>query len=530
MGKSDTAIVDASEVVRNHRFLMLLDTLPFPTFVVAADGPAYYNNAFVTYVGFRPGSSHADRTALHHPDEQPILEAARDAGSRVDIDYVVEARLRRSDGAYRWHRIHNKPLIENGCRVAYLGTATDIHDSRSLNDLLEGRVRERTAELEEANRSLSEGAARYRDLYNRTPIALHSCDGNKCIVEVNDTWLEVFGYDRTEIIGRSIIDFMTPYSASIYQDKAWPEMLSSDGQARVVDYEFVTNAGRNFEGRLAARGVFDCSGRLIRTWAAIADVTAEKQASRALGQAQRLDAIGQLTAGIAHDFNNLLTAILTNLELLSRPSFSDVNRQQRLIGGARSAAERGAKLIRQLLAFARQQRIVAEPMDVNIAVEDMQSILWSTLGKNIEIVIAVEPGLPAAKADATQLELAVLNLAINARDALGREGRITITTASEIVGSPSRPEEPEAGRYVVVEVRDNGPGIDDAVRERMFEPFFTTKGIGHGSGLGLAQVLGIMKQLGGGVNVQTSPSEGTRIRLLMPIAEAEAAPRAGPLF
>lgn len=305
-------------------------------------------------------------------------------------------------------------------------------------------------------------------------------------------------------------------------------MLSSNGKARVVDYEFVNKSGQIFDGRLAARGVFDGAGRLIRTWAAISNITTEKQANRALGQAQRLDAIGQLTAGIAHDFNNLLTAILTNLELLSRPNSVDVNRQHRLIGGARSAAERGAKLTRQLLAFARQQRIVAEPTDVSAVVEDMRSILWSTLGKSIEIAIAAEPDLPAAQADATQLQLAVLNLAINARDALGPGGRITIKTASENVDAPSRPEEPEAGRYIVVAVGDNGSGIDDAVRERMFEPFFTTKSLGHGSGLGLAQVLGIMKQLGGGVNVRTSLNEGTTIRLLMPMAAAQAAPLAGP--
>jgi CheY-like chemotaxis protein len=223
-----------------------------------------------------------------------------------------------------------------------------------------------------------------------------------------------------------------------------------------------------------------------------------------------------------------LTAILTNLELLSRPSSSNIDRQQRLIGGARSAAERGAKLTRQLLAFARQQRIVAEPTNVNAVVEDMRSILWSTLGRGIEITIAVEPDLPAAQADATQLQLAVLNLAINARDASGPGGRLTITTASEIVGAPSRPEEPTAGRYVVVAVGDNGSGIDDAVRERIFEPFFTTKSLGHGSGLGLAQVLGIMKQLGGGVNVRTSLNEGSTIRLLMPVADAQAAPLASP--
>jgi PAS domain S-box-containing protein len=254
MTKSDTLLVDNSGVVQNQPFILLPDTLPFPAFVVTADGPAYYNEAFVTYVGFRPGSSYADRTALHHPDEQPILEAARNAGAKADVDYVVEARLRRSDGEYRWHRIHNKPLFECGRRVAYLGTTIDIHDPRLLNDLLEARVRERTSELEKANRSLIEGEARYRALYNRTPVALHSCDGNRRIVEVNDTWLGLFSYGRAEVIGKSVDNYMTSCSASIYKDKAWPEMLSSDGQIRVVDYDFVTKLdfGRS-------RGVAGCA-------------------------------------------------------------------------------------------------------------------------------------------------------------------------------------------------------------------------------------------------------------------------------
>ena len=515
-------------VIQDQRFLLLLDTLPFPAFIVSAAGPAHYNEAFIAYVGFRPGSNRANRTALHHPDEQEILEAARDAGTRADTDYVVEARLRRFDGHYRWHRIHNKPLFENGRRTAYLGTATDIHDSRMDNESLERRVLERTSELEEANRRLLSGEARYRDLYNRTPVALHSSDENACLIEVNGTWLELFGYDRGQVIGKSPSAFMTPASARQFRDMAWPQMLSSLGQVRIMDYQFVTNAGRIFEGRLAGRGVFDQAGRLIRTWAAIADVTAEKQANKALGQAQRLDAIGQLTAGIAHDFNNLLTAILANLELLARPGSSDVNRQQRLIMGARAAAERGAKLTGQLLAFSRQQRIAVEATDVNLIVEQMRLLLEGTIGEAIEVVVEAEPGLPLALADATQLELAVLNLAINARDALGTGGRITITTAVATVGASLRPEEPEAGQYVVVEVRDNGPGIDEIVRERMFEPFFTTKDAGRGSGLGLAQVLGIMKQLGGGISVRSAPNEGTGMRLLMPVAKDQVARPATP--
>ena len=183
---------------------------------------------------------------------------------------------------------------------------------------------ERTAELEMVNQKLTaeimrrqkteEGLraseARYKRLYNRTPMALQSVDSAARLIDVNDTWIEMFEYKRDEVIGRLPADFMTPDSAKRYREQAWPEMLASGGQLRVVDYQFVTRSGRIFDGRLAASGEFDADGRFVRSWSAIADVTAEKRADRDLRQAQRMDAVGQLTAGIAHDFNNLLTAIL----------------------------------------------------------------------------------------------------------------------------------------------------------------------------------------------------------------------------
>ncbi len=503
----------------DERFLLLLDTLPYPAFVIAAGShDVYYNHQFVAYVGFYPGSGRADRTALHHPDDQAALETARNMGVASDSDYVIEARLRRYDGAFRWHRIHNKPLFRDGSRIAYLGTAVDVDDSRTLNDHLEHRVRERTAELQAANLRLTAEEVRYRDLYNRTPIALHSSDKNGKLVDVNDTWLQMFGFARDAVIGRSPSAFMTEASAQVFRTRAWPEMLASGGTVRAVDYQFVTAAGPVLDGRLTARGVFDRNGRLIRTWCAIVDITAEKQAEGALRQAQRLDAIGQLTAGIAHDFNNLLTAILGNLELAARPGPQNEERRLRLIAGARTAAERGAALTGQLLAFSRQQRIVAEPLDVNRVIEEMRPLLTGSVGPAFELTLQIERDVPQALADATQLELAVLNLVINARDAMGTGGRITIATALATAGAPGRPEEPEPGDYVTVAVRDDGPGISDSVRDRMFEPFFTTKGVGRGSGLGLAQVLGIAKQLGGGLQVCVNPGRGATVSLFLPLA------------
>jgi PAS domain S-box-containing protein len=538
MSDQEVAPIDKGQQENETRFHLLLDTLPFIAFLIAPGGLAeHYNRRFIEYHGFVPGGDKAARTSLLHPDDQARLVSTRQTGAASRTEYIIEARLRRHDGVYRWHRLHNKPLIRDGELVGWLGTAFDVHDVIHANELLERRVRERTAELETVNQHLTaeilqrkqteEGLraseARYRLLYNRTPMALHSTNPEARLIDVNDTWLEMFEYTRQEVIGRSPAEFMTTESAARYRDQAWPEMLGSGGHLRVVDYQFLTRSGRVFDGRLAASGEFDVEGRFVRTWSAIADVTAEKRAYRDLRQAQRLDAVGQLTAGIAHDFNNLLTAILGNLELMSNRPARDLARTDRLIAGARGAAERGAKLTAQLLAFSRQQRIAAEPVDLNEVVQKMVPLLRSTIGGNVGINIQVDPRLSAALADATQLELAILNLAINARDAMPNGGVITIETARVALGEPAWPEEPALGDYVAVRVSDTGTGISDAVRERMFEPFFTTKEIGRGSGLGLSQVLGVVKQLGGGLAVRSAPGVGSCISIFLPPAAEVAA-------
>ncbi len=376
-----------------------------------------------------------------------------------------------------------------------------------------------TAELQQPGQidgAMSVSETRYRHLYNHTPIALHSTNADARLIDVNDTWLALFEYTRHAVVGRSPADFMTPESAQRYRDRAWPDMLASGGALRVVDYQFVTRSGRVFDGRLSAAGSFDADGRFLRTSSAIADVTAELRAERMLRQAQRLESVGQLTAGIAHDFNNLLTAILGNLELLSKQPPREPAYTDRLIARAKSAAERGAKLTSQLLAFSRQQKIAAEPLDLNQVITGMLPLLRSTIGDSIGINLQPAPGLFAALGDSTQLELAILNLAINARDAMPNGGVITIATANVTLGEPAWPEEPAPGDYVAVRVSDTGFGIADVVRERMFEPFFTTKEIGKGSGLGLPQVLGVLKQLGGGLTVRTAPNEGTCISMFLP--------------
>ncbi|MET0904724.1 MAG: response regulator [Tardiphaga sp.] len=244
-----------------------------------------------------------------------------------------------------------------------------------------------------------------------------------------------------------------------------------------------------------------------------------------LRQMQRLEAVGQLTSGVAHDFNNLLTVILGNLEFLQRDAGQTADPKfGRRIANMKQAAERGAKLTAQLLAFSRRQRLEAKPIDLNDSVSSMQDLLRSSMGGSVQLELVLHPQLWPALVDQTQLELVILNLAINARDAMQVGGSLAIETSNAIVGTPQRPEEPAAGEYVVVSVADTGTGMSDSVLARAFEPFFTTKEVGKGSGLGLAQVYGFAKQSGGGVRIETRVGEGTVVKVYLPrVLEASPA-------
>ena len=243
-----------------------------------------------------------------------------------------------------------------------------------------------------------------------------------------------------------------------------------------------------------------------------------------LRQMQRLEAVGQLTSGVAHDFNNLLTILLGNITFLEKGFVTagiDGKLAKRL-SYMRTAAERGAKLTDQLLTFSRRQRLEPHPIDLNDVVTRLRDLLQSTMGGSIQIETVLSPDACIAMVDHTQLELAILNLAINARDAMQVGGRLQVATTNVELGVPASTEEPPAGRYVEICVSDTGHGMTDEVRAKVFEPFFTTKEIGKGSGLGLSQVLGFAKQSGGGVQIRSRPDEGTAVRIYLPPADAKA--------
>jgi signal transduction histidine kinase len=246
----------------------------------------------------------------------------------------------------------------------------------------------------------------------------------------------------------------------------------------------------------------------------VGQIEERERVEAALRQAQRLEAVGQLTSGVAHDFNNLLTVVLGNVRQLSKRE-TDPGVVRRL-AMMEQAAERGANLTAQLLAFSRRQKLEPELVNLNRTVERMRDLLQSTMGAQARIETVLQPDLWGAMIDPTQIELVILNLAINARDAMEVGGALIVETANVTLGAPRRPEEPPPGDYVMVSVTDTGSGMTPEVFAKAFEPFFTTKAVGKGSGLGLSQVFGLAKQSGGGVRIETRPGEGTSVKVFLP--------------
>jgi signal transduction histidine kinase/CheY-like chemotaxis protein len=244
------------------------------------------------------------------------------------------------------------------------------------------------------------------------------------------------------------------------------------------------------------------------------EIAERRQVEAALQQAQKMEVVGQMTGGVAHDFNNLLTAVLGNLELATRRGRDDNIR--RYLEGATQAAQRGAKITSQLLAFSRTQRLQIEAIDLNAIVTEMGDLLFRTIGGTVGIETMLERTLWQATADRTQIESVILNLAVNARDAMPGGGRLTITTANVPNDAKNKPSDLTSGEYVSVSVSDTGTGMTEEVLRKAFEPFFTTKPVGSGTGLGLSQVYGIAKQTGGTVAIHSQLGKGTTITVYLP--------------
>jgi len=272
----------------------------------------------------------------------------------------------------------------------------------------------------------------------------------------------------------------------------------------------------------AAQAAADSANARMR-----AEIEERERTEAALRQALRIEAVGQLTGGVAHDFNNLLTVLLGNIDLLQQSAVLPPTAADRLTR-MRSAAERGARLTDQLLAFSRRQPMVPRAVELNAVVRGMTELLESAIGNTVRVVTRLTGDPWPALVDPMQIELVILNLAINARDAMPSGGTLTIETGNASLGPPERPEDPPAGDYAMVCVGDTGIGLSPEVEAKAFGPRFTTKEPGHRPGLGLSQVYGLARQCGGGVRIESVVGQGTSVRVYLPRAMIGAEPASAP--
>ena len=337
------------------------------------------------------------------------------------------------------------------------------------------------------------------------------------IVFANQAFLDLTGYEESEVVGRNCRFLQGPDTdretvRALREAVGAQEAISTE----VLNYR---RDGSPFWNAVFVAPVYDEDGTLIYFFASQLDVTRRRASEQAFRQAQKMEAIGQLTAGLAHDFNNLLQVVAGNLDIVLADALNE--RQRRLLSNAARAAERGAKLTRQLLAFARKTRLEPRRVDLNELINEFGDLIDNTVGAQIRLVTALERRLPAVEIDPTHFEMAVLNVLINARDAMPTGGTVTIATELwKLNGNAASYGLPE-GDYVVLSIRDEGQGMSPEVRQRATEPFFTTKGKERGTGLGLAMVHGFVQQSLGRLEIDSEAGQGATIRLLFPVAPPE---------
>ena len=376
-------------------------------------------------------------------------------------------------------------------------------------------------DLRSAERDLAAREAQLRSILDTLPDAMVVINDHGIVSSFSAAAERLFGYDRDEVVGRNV-SMLMPSPDREAHDGYLARYLRT-GERRIIGLGRVVNGrrkdGTTFPMELAV-GEATANGERMFT-GFIRDLTSRHRMEAELRQAQKMEAVGQLTGGLAHDFNNLLTVITGNLEMLET-KLTDV-RQRELLSEAQAAAADGAKLTGQLLAFGRRQPLNAQLIDVGLAVSSFSELLRRALGESIDFRTVVSGAANFARVDVSQLQNALLNLVINARDAMPGGGRLTIDISQTHIDFDYAQMYPEVrpGQYVLVSVTDTGQGMSPDVKQRAFEPFFTTKPTGQGTGLGLSMVYGFVKQSGGHVQIYSEVGRGTSVRLFLPAAHVE---------
>lgn len=519
-------LAEAALTESETRFRGMADNTPVMMWVTDPTGRCSYLNArWYAFTGQEPGAGEGyGWLDAVHPDDRAMAEEAFATANAAQRDYQVEFRIRRADGVYRWTiDAAAARFSASGEYLGYVGSVIDIDERREMEtalrqarDRLEERVAAALAERREAD-------ALHRAYFENSPEALFVIgvepDGGFVVEETNPAHEAAVGIKLEDIRGRRVDDILPPElteqilttyrhvveTGAIHQ---YREAYNLIGEAQHWDTSLVPMRDRD--------------GRIIRLIGSSRNVTRQVLAEEALRQSQKMDAMGQLTGGVAHDFNNLLTPIVGALDMLQRRGLGG-ERERRLIEGAAQSAERARVLVQRLLAFARRQPLQPVAVDVGGVVRGMADLVASTTGPQIKVVVEAPDDLPPALADTNQLEMALLNLAVNARDAMPDGGTLRVSASAEAV-QPGMSERLKSGRYVRVSVADTGSGMDEATLARAVEPFFSTKGVGQGTGLGLSMAHGLASQLGGALLIASTPGLGTNVELWLP--ETDAMPEA----
>jgi PAS domain S-box-containing protein len=504
------------------KFRVLADSMPQIVWTATPEGTRdYFNARWYEYTGLPVGSGDGpDHGAgLVHPDDRDRVRqdwrAALAAGASIEIEY----RLLRSSGVYRWQLARAHPERDGQGRLrGWYGTLTDIEEIVQARSILQKSQAELEAEvaLRTGERNL------LATLVEKTDVMIMALDLDFNILAINpanaDELERLYG-----VRGRAGDNLL-----ALLADKPAMQAAAAATWRRgfAADETVFIEAHGDPDGRWAQYeikfGILrNDAGEVVGAFNFVTDVTARMreqamlaQAQEALRQSQKLESMGQLTGGVAHDFNNLLTPILGTLDLLLRRGVG-AEREQRLIRGAHQSAERAKTLVQRLLAFARRTPLQATSIDIGALVTGLAELLGSTIGPSVAVTVAIDPSLPPAKADPHQLEMALINLAVNARDAMDGTGRIQIAAARAALAAGQVPGL-EEGVYVRLSMRDSGKGMDAATQARAVEPFFSTKGVGQGTGLGLSMAHGLASQLGGALTIESALGQGTEVIIWLP--------------
>jgi PAS domain S-box-containing protein len=487
------------------RFRRIANNAPVIMWVTRLDRHReFVNDAYLTFTGIprEQVNAHEWRDFVHPDDFERVLGESL-AGEAACRPFTLEARYKRADGVYRWLRSVSSPRFgPDGELIGFIGAAFDVTLAKEGELELRRQVDERTLEL-------SEKEARLRAIFEsvREVVVLLEPDGT--VLQLNRTQANWRDPRPEEVIGRKLWDAPTVQAYPQHRE-AVMESIAAAATGRLVSREVVMER----EGSPTAfldvsfRPVAGKDGAITYILLEARDVTELKAAQEQLRQSQKMEALGQLTGGIAHDFNNLLTVVVGGLDLIVRRA--EDPKLERYARNALEAAERGARLTAQLLAFSRVQRLEVRPTLVGPLIENMRPLIRNVLGPAIEKKVDLDQAAIPVLADPTQFELAVLNLVINARDAMPEGGRLSLTTRQVSVCDDP---EMETGEYIELCIGDTGTGMPPEVAARAFEPFFTTKEVGKGTGLGLSMVYGVARQSGGTARIVSRPGEGTTVRL-----------------